>query len=125
MKGYVIKNKEGKYLSKYNKYDYSIPEYYKQDCWTNNLLNAKIFNQEPILKNESDCTVAEITITEGNLESNQNQKAIGCLKELKEKLKMYCDYYFTVDDADGWYLPETNIDLLIDNKIKELEGNND
>ena len=72
---------------------------------------------------ESECEVE----TEGCelclLENLQNQKAIECLKELKEKLKTHCGYYFSIDDADGWYLSEAKIDLLIDNKIKELEKN--
>ena len=44
---YVIKNKEGEYLSKYNNYNYSRDGgFYKRVCWTNNLLNAKIFKEK-------------------------------------------------------------------------------
>ena len=56
-----------------------------------------------------------------NPENDSHQKAIECLKELKEKLKTHCDYYFTVDDADGWYLSEVKLEKLIENKIEELE----
>lgn len=125
MNAYVIKNKKGKYLSRYTNYDYRCSENDRKNiCWTNNKTNIRLMSENGAkytLKelNLEDCEIVEITITEGNLEVNQ--KAIECLKELKEKLKMHCDYYYTVDDADGWYLPETKIDLLIDNKIKELE----
>lgn len=56
------------------------------------------------------------------LHINQTQKAIECLKEVKEYIKLHCEY--TVKDKIGWYLPENKIDILIDNKIKELEGEN-
>ena len=51
---------------------------------------------------------------------NQNQKAIECLKEVKEKLKAHCEY--TQKENIGWYLPQKKIEVIIDNKIKELEG---
>lgn len=54
------------------------------------------------------------------LYNQQTQKAIECLKEVKEYLKLHCEY--TVKDKIGWYLPENKIDVLIDTKIKELEG---
>lgn len=59
-----------------------------------------------------------------NLEANQNQKAIECLKEIKEKLRK----------LDKAYKPKPTSDLIsvlyeldnyCDNKIKELEKNND
>ena len=104
MKSYIIKSKEGLYLSKYYNYDYSrVDGYYKRVCWTNNLLNAKIFKKEPILKNESDCEVIEITIAEGDLEQQLAEKDKK-IEELKTKL----------ETAEYW-------NKKYDNAVEEIE----
>lgn len=124
MKAYVIKNKEGKMLCwhyacgyYFDHFNYRSLSY--MEIGTEKEIKFTLNNKE---FDNKDCKIVEITIEETN---TQNQKAIECLKELKEKLKRHCDYCFTVDDTKGWYLSETKIDLLIDNKIKELEKNND
>lgn len=95
MKGYVIKNKKGEYWSGHK--------------WETNLIFAYIFPEKAAILNDDEVW-QEITIVEGNLETNQNQKAIECLKEVR-----------------GNFYAFDSIELLgyIDNKIKELEGNND
>lgn len=51
------------------------------------------------------------------IKSYQNQKAIECLKEMRESFRS--EGYF----EDDWYVVSLdNIDRIIDNKIKELEG---
>ena len=52
---------------------------------------------------------------------NQNQKAIECLKEVKESFRS--EGYF--DEFDDYFLLIDDIDRVIDNKIKELEEGKD
>ena len=107
MKAYIIKNKEGKYLSKYDNYDYSRVDYYKKACWTNNLLNAKIFKEEPFV-NTSE--LVEITIAEGNLEHK--------IAVLERALKNTCWLlYGTYDEHYPNY--------FIQKAKKELKGEKD
>lgn len=108
MKGYVIKNKEGKYRD-------------KEGWLSNNLLDVDIFKDYELALSAclSDEKPVEITITEGNLE--KNQKAIECLREALK----YCNETYYV--GNGFSKPQNlqNIKHFLDNKIKELEGNND
>ena len=110
MKGYVIKNKKGKYWSGHK--------------WETNLIFAYIFPEKTAMLNDDEVW-QEITIVEGNLESNQNQKAIECLKEVLDKVsktkKHYsrdCGDIYSYDDIEDF------IDY-IDDKIKELEKNDE
>ena len=69
-----------------------------------------------------------------NLEANQNQKAIECLKEVKDnfcsaRMIFFADCELSQKEKD-LILDHQEEDKrilvdLIDNKIKELEGNND
>ena len=68
--------------------------------------NEKDF--DPVTKlNEQDQQIAE-------LQENQNQKAIECLKEVLEELN-YGDYAFGT-------IAKQEVRDIIDNKIKELGG---
>lgn len=111
MKAYTIKNKDGEYLSRYTNYDYRYSEKDRRNiCWTNNETNIRFMSEcgaKHTLKelNLEDCEIVEITIEETN---HQTQKALECLKEVKE-FNAHCVY------------SNSKIDKFIDNKIKELE----
>lgn len=64
-----------------------------------------------------------------NLEANQNQKAIECLRELNEKLTdiIIAETEDIWDFKFGQSLERISASFgeLLNNKIKELEGNND
>lgn len=110
MKGYVIKNKEGKYGT-------------KEGWLSNNLLDADIFKDYELALSDclSDEKPVEITIIEGNLE--KNQKAIECLEEVKEYTQEQLEWCWHNTDMDcGTRNSFDSIYRYIDNKIKELES---
>ena len=71
---------------------------------------------------ESECEVETENCELCLLEDLQNQKAIECLKEIKEKLKAHCEWSNS-GSYIGRYLSEVKLEKLIENKIKELEKN--
>ena len=118
MRAFVIKNKEGKYWCGNDIFSATIDIGKTYICEDFDFI-SKVINKllsEGLL---TDCEVVEITISEGDLDKHQNQKAIECLKEVKEELL-----------GNGLSVVGTGVNVvrlytineIIDNKIKELEG---
>ena len=109
MKAYVIKRDDGKYLSKYNNYNYRVDKP-RLHCWTVNIINAKRFKQVPI----TSYKCVPIIIIEGD----ENAKTVEALERMKEKSLLFC-----VNDTPkltGHYVSTKIIDQL----IKEYGGKN-
>lgn len=86
MKCYGIKNKDGKYISKFHNYDYrKIKGEQKQTSYTSEICNAMLFKdyETATLGCCSDMEVVEISILEGDAEKQLEQKD----KEIKRLLK--------------------------------------
>lgn len=113
MKAFVIKNKEGKYWCGNDIFSATIDIRKTYICEDFDFI-SKVINKllsEGLL---TDCEVVEITISEGDLDKHQNQKAIECLKEVLEELN-YGDYAFGT-------IAKQEVEDVINDKIKELEG---
>lgn len=54
------------------------------------------------------------------LHQQDREHRIECLIKLKEKMKLHCEYCNS--QMLGWVLPESKIDLFINEKIAEIEG---
>lgn len=83
------------------------------------MINDVNINNQPINTIPSEVDITKL----------QNQKAIECLKEVKEKInELICQYhekYYSQRNHKfvGYYfIEEQSLSNFIDNKIKELEG---
>lgn len=115
MKAYVIKRDDGKYLSKNTNYDYRKHNKRKKS-WTNNILNAKKFMQEPITSYQ----YVPVTIVEGDIQELQNQKAVEALKEaLNYAIKHYNEEETDMKVAVAYRKCATKISEL----LEEYGGN--
>ena len=93
-----------------NKYNYSV------SCNDYRVGGVKWNDVENGEYHKVDINVEDLLYTTKLLTSNQNQKAIECLEELKHYISYeYLGQYSLFAGTCEW----------IDNKIKELEGNKD
>ena len=110
MKAYVVKNKEGKYLSKYFNYNYSKPEEeYRHICTTKNILNAKLLDKKYECINDLDCV--EITIAEGDLEK-ENRVLKSKLYEIWYNFATICEVCVT----------ESKEEISSENAVEEIRN---
>ena len=110
MKCYVIKSKEGKYLSRFHNYDYrKIKGEQKQPSYTSEICNAMLFKdyEAPTLGRESGMEIVEVTIAEGDLEKQ--------LEENDREIKLCCEKVI----IDMNYIEM--LELQLDKADKEIE----